>query len=502
MQAKIKHWAKFHLFGYLFHLEFLNMLKNTGTHAPIQNSGNTRPFTEPFLPTRPSKGAISSFASDTRKAARASSLCDKIADRSAKVAVLGMGYVGLSIALETANSGFSTLGIDISEEKVKCLNEGGSYNSDIDAPEITRLVQGGKLKASSTNEGLSEADVIFICVPIPLDSKDQPDLTFLLQAVESIQKHLRKGQLVILESTTYPGTTEEVILPLLRKSGLEVEKDFCLAYSPERIDPGNREYKLKNTPKLIGGITPACSRIAQSFYRCFIDQTIIVSSPRVAEMAKLHENTFRAVNIAFANEMAINCDRLGIDVWEVIEAASSKPFGFMPFYPGPGIGGHCIPVVPHYIRWKLKSLNRNERFIQVADEINDAMPHFVVEKIGEALAREGKTVAKSKILILGVAFKADVNDSSYSPALPILEILQANGAEIAYHDPFVPHFSIAGRKLDSIALDRLGEFDCSVLITHHQCFNMLEIVRQSKMLVDTRNATRGIQGYDQRIVKI
>jgi len=499
---KNKHRAKFHLFGYLFHLRFLNMLKNAGTHAPIQNSGNPRSFSELSPPSKPSDGIANSLASEQRKSGRISSLTEKIADRSAKVAVLGMGYVGLSIALETANSGFSTLGIDISEEKVKCLNEGGSYNSDIHALEIKNLVQSGKLKASCTKDGLSEADVIFICVPIPLDSKDQPVLTFLLQAVESIQKHLRRGQLVILESTTFPGTTEEVILPLLRESGLEVEKDFCLAYSPERIDPGNREYKLKNTPKLIGGITPACSRMAQSFYQCFIEQTIIVSSPRVAEMAKLHENTFRAVNIAFANEMAINCDRLGIDIWEVIEAASSKPFGFMPFYPGPGIGGHCIPVVPHYIRWKLKSLNRNERFIQVADEVNDAMPHFVVEKIGEALAREGKGIAKSKILILGVAFKADVNDSSNSPALPILEILQANGAKIAYHDPFVPRFSIPGRELDSIPLDRLGEFDCCVLITHHRCFDMLDIVRHSKLLVDTRNATRGIQGYDQRIVKI
>lgn len=430
-------------------------------------------------------------------------LSKKISEKSAKVTIIGLGYVGLSIALETAKSGFTTYGIELSKEKVDFINAGKSYNNDIESAELQALVQKEKLRATQNYDILKETDIVFICVPIPLDHKDNPVLDYLIQAVTEIKKHLHSGQLIILESTTFPGTTEEIILPLLQESNLNLEKDFCLAYSPERIDPGNKEYQLKNTPKLIGGITSACSNLAQNFYKNFVDHTIIVSSPRVAEMAKLHENTFRAINIAFVNEMAMNCDRLNIDIWEVIDAANSKPFGFMPFYPGPGIGGHCIPVVPHYIRWKLKSLNQTEHFIKIADQVNDAMPHFVVEKIAQALARNQQNIFQAKILILGVAFKANVNDASYSPALPIMEILFDNGAELSYHDSYVPEFRVKNSLLKSIPLNNnIQKFDCCVLITHHQSLDILEILKHAKIFVDTRNATKNITHYEHKIIKI
>lgn len=430
-------------------------------------------------------------------------LSSKIANKSAQVSVIGLGYVGLTIAFETAKAGLTTCGIDLSPQKVEALNAGKNDNTDIDSAELQKLVQKEKLRATQNYSVLKDSDVIFICVPIPLDAKDNPVLSYLIQAVKEIRDHLRKGQLILLESTTFPGTTEEVILPILQESSLKVEKDFCLAYSPERIDPGNKEYRLKNTPKLIGGITPLCSKMAETFYKNFVDHTIIVSSPRVAEMAKLHENTFRAINIAFVNEMAINCDRLGIDIWEVVDAANTKPFGFMPFYPGPGIGGHCIPVVPHYIRWKLHALNQNEHFIKLADQMNDYMTHFVVEKIAQSLSHHQQSILKSKILILGVAFKADVNDASYSPAIPLMEILHENGADLSYHDPFIPEFHVKNIVLNSIPLENnLASFDCCVLITNHSSFKILEIVKESKLFVDTRNATKNIQGYEQKIIKI
>lgn len=431
------------------------------------------------------------------------SLLAKISNKSAKVTVIGLGYVGLSIAFETAKTGFATTGIEILKDRVDSVNAGKSYICDVPSEELSKLTQKEKLRATQNYSVLKDSDIVFICVPIPLDAKDNPVLDYLIHAVTEIKNHLHKGQLIILESTTFPGTTEEVILPLLQETGLKVEKDFCLAYSPERIDPGNQEYRLKNTPKLIGGITPACSHIAESFYKTFVDHTIIVSSPRVGEMAKLHENTFRAINIAFVNEMAINCDRLGIDIWEVVDAANTKPFGFMPFYPGPGIGGHCIPVVPQYIRWKLKKLDHNEHFIKLVDQINDSIPHFVIEKIAQALALNEKIISKSKILILGVAFKANVNDATYSPALPLMEILHENGATLDYHDPFIPEFNVKNVTLLSIPLEEnISHYDCCVLITSHTCFNILEIVKESKVLVDTRNATKDIQGYGQKIIKI
>ncbi len=430
-------------------------------------------------------------------------LSQKISQKTAKVAVIGLGYVGLSIAFETAKQGFITSGIEICEEKIREINAGKSHISDISDEDLKPLVEQEKLRATQDYSVLKYADIIFICVPIPLDAKDNPVLTHLIQAVQEIRNHLHKDQLIILESTTFPGTTEEIILPILEETGLKVEKDFCLAYSPERIDPGNQEYRLKNTPKLIGGITPRCSEISQAFYKHFVDHTIVVSSPRVAEMAKLHENTFRAINIAFVNEMAMNCDRLGIDIWEVIDAANSKPFGFMPFYPGPGIGGHCIPVVPHYIRWKLKTVNRSEHFIKLADQINDAMPHFVVKKTAQALGLIKQTISKAKILILGVAFKADVNDSSYSPALPVMEILHENGADLSYSDPFVSQFAVKNHVFKSIDWEKnIQDFDCCILITNHSHFNISEMVKRSKVFVDTRNATKDIKGYEQKIVKI
>lgn len=424
-------------------------------------------------------------------------------NRTARAAVIGLGYVGLPLAIESALSGFHVTGLDISQDKVARLSRGENYIRDIDNETVKKLVKSGTFEASNDFSKLAQCDVVSICVPTPLSKGKNPDMSFIVSAVSEVKKYLKKGQVIVLESTTYPGTTEEVVLPILQESGLKVGQDFYLAFSPERIDPGNLKYGLKNTPKVIGGLTQECTEIACQYYKTFIDRVIPVSSPRAAEMVKLLENTFRAINIGLANETAIMCNRLGIDTWEVIEAAATKPFGFMPFYPGPGLGGHCIPVDPHYLVWKLKSLNYNPRFIQLADEINSSMPHLVAEKVAAILNDLRKPVKGSKILILGVAYKKDIDDFRESPSLDVILLLRASGAEVSYHDPFVPSLHFEGVRLESRPLfDRLGEYDCVVLLTDHSNVDVERVARECQVLVDTRNATKGFSSHREKIVKL
>ncbi|MBI2981791.1 MAG: nucleotide sugar dehydrogenase [Deltaproteobacteria bacterium] len=430
-------------------------------------------------------------------------LSEKIDNRSARAGVIGLGYVGLPLAVQIATAGYETIGFDVSQAKVEAINAGQSYIHDVSARDLTKSVREKRLRATSDFSHLATRDFISICVPTPLGKGKNPDMSYIITAISEVKKQLRRGQVIILESTTYPGTTDEVALPLLAETGLKVGEDFNLAFSPERIDPGNVRHNLKNTPKIIGGVTRNCTEIAQSFYQAFIDRVIPMSSSRAAEMVKILENTFRAINIGLANEIAIMCNRLDIDTWEVIEAASTKPFGFMPFYPGPGLGGHCIPVDPHYLLWKLKLMDYTARFIQLADEINSSMPGLVVDKVVRILNQHRKAVNGSKVLVLGVAYKKDIDDCRESPALDVILLLQSRGAHVDYHDPFVPELKIDGIDLASVALDqRLKEYDCVVLITDHSSLNMKKIVDEAQAIVDTRNATKGIIGYSHKILKI
>lgn len=428
---------------------------------------------------------------------------EKVAERKATAAVVGLGYVGLPLAIEIAKAGFMTTGLDLSATRVDALQRGESYIRDVDSHDLSDVLSRGVLQASTDFSVLSTCDFISICVPTPLGKGKNPDLSFIVDAVTTVKQHLRVGHVILLESTTYPGTTEEVVLPLLLESGLKVGEEFHLAFSPERIDPGNRMFHLKNTPKVVGGVTKNCTEIAHGFYLTFVEKVIPVSSPRAAEMVKLLENTFRAVNIGLANEVAIMCNHLEIDTWEVIDAAATKPFGFLPFYPGPGLGGHCIPVDPHYLVWKLKSIDYNPRFIQLADEVNSAMPLLVVEKIAGALNACEKPVKGASILIMGVAYKSDVDDVRESPALNVIRLLQERHARVAYHDPFIPTIDVEGRVLKSVASDEsLQKYDCVVILTHHSVFDVAKIVDEAILVVDTRNATKGIRGRAEKIIKI
>lgn len=427
---------------------------------------------------------------------------DKVRDRQAKTAVIGLGYVGLPLAVEMASAGFATVGIDVSEERVDKINRSENYIADISPAELRKLVEQGLLSASTDFSVLRDADFISICVPTPLGKGKIPDISYILSAAQQVKRFLRPGHVIILESTTYPGTTEEVVLPLLQETGLKVGHDFFLAFSPERIDPGNKTYSLRNTPKVIGGITPNCTEAAQSLYQTFIDEVIIVSSTQSAEMVKILENTFRAVNIGLANEIAIMCNRMNINTWEVIDAAASKPFGFMPFYPGPGLGGHCIPVDPHYLVWKLKSLDYHPRFIQLADEINSSMPHLVVDKVVDALNKQEKAVKNSRLLVLGVSYKKDVDDYRESPALQIIRLLQRKEAHVFYHDPYVPELTENGICLKSVPIIDLKLYDCIIIVTDHSCFDIEKIVMGSQTVVDTRNATRNLLQYKDKISRI
>ena len=428
----------------------------------------------------------------------------KIKDKTAVVGIIGMGYVGLPLAVELGREGFSVIGIDINPNKSKLINAGKSDIDDISDNDLSPLVKAGKIKATTDFSVLKKADCVPICVPTPLSKTKDPDVSYILAAVEEVQKYLHPGELVILESTTYPGTTEELILPMLEKTGLKVGKDFFLAFSPERVDPGNPKYGTKNTPRVVGGITPLCTQITKLFYEQTITKAVAVSSTKSAEMVKLLENTFRSVNIGLVNEVALMCDRLKIDVWEIIEAANTKPFGFMPFYPGPGLGGHCIPIDPHYLSWKLKSLNYYARFIELAGEINSHMPEYVVERIGRILNERKKSLKGSKILVLGVAYKRDIRDVRESPALDVIKLLQNAGAEVKFTDPHVPSIQMDDSVIKSVDLTKelLQSSDCVAIITDHAQFDYDMVVQNAPLIMDTRNATRNVKKGREKIVKL
>lgn len=424
-------------------------------------------------------------------------LLDRLASRQARIAIVGLGYVGLPLAVEFAEAGFNVIGLDVSAGKVAQLNRGESYIPDIPTSRLQPLVAAGKFCATTSYNDLRDADTISICVPTPLRKTKDPDMSYVVASVNAIAEICHDGMLIVLESTTYPGTTTELIQPRLAEAGFYAGKNVFVAFSPERIDPANPRYNVRNTPKVVGGITPDCTEVTQALYSTAIDQVIPVSSPTTAEMVKLLENTFRAVNIGLVNEVALMCDKLGISVWEVIEAAKSKPFGFMPFYPGPGLGGHCIPIDPHYLSWKLKTLNYTARFIELASEINTSMPLHVVSKVTDALNDAGKAVRGSNILVLGTAYKRDVDDVRESPALDVLSLLKHKGAKVQYHDPYVPSLRLEDEirmETSAYSTDLLANADCVVIITDHSNYDWQEIVDHSQVIVDTRNALHNVEG--------
>jgi UDP-N-acetyl-D-glucosamine dehydrogenase len=431
-------------------------------------------------------------------------LKQKISSRKARIGVIGLGYVGLPLGLEFSKKGFKTVGFDIDPAKVRSIARGHSYIEDVKSEDLRREVRAGRFSATTRFEGLARADAIVICVPTPLRKTRDPDISYIVASVDEIAPRLRLGQLVVLESTTYPGTTEEVILPKLEAGGLRVGKDFYLAFSPERVDPGNPKFQTANTPKVVGGVTPACTDLAARLYGTAIETVVKVSSARSAEMIKLLENTFRAVNIALVNEIALACEKLGISVWEVIDAAATKPFGFMPFYPGPGIGGHCIPLDPHYLSWKLKTLNFYSKFIELAAEINGSMPEHVVRKVSDVLNASAKSVRGSVIYVLGVAYKRNTSDIRESPALDLMRLLEERGARVRYHDPHVPVLRVEGLSLRRTPLTpkSLAAADCVVIVADHSAYDYGAIVRHSRRVVDTRNATRGVRTGSGRVVRL
>jgi UDP-N-acetyl-D-glucosamine dehydrogenase len=421
---------------------------------------------------------------------------DRIASRHARVGVVGLGYVGLPLAVEFARSGFRVTGIDLDTAKVEAIARGESYVPDVPAADVAELVERGRLTAQSGFAAVPELDAVSICVPTPLRKTRDPDMSFIVSAVAAIAVHLQPGMLIVLESTTYPGTTDEVVRPLLEQTGWKAGADFFLAFSPERVDPGNRQYSTRTVPKVIGGTTPVCRDLAAALYSAAVDTVVPVSSTRVAEMVKLLENTFRAVNIGLVNELALMCDRLQIDVWEVVDAAATKPFGFMPFYPGPGLGGHCIPVDPFYLSWKAKQNGFEPRFIELAGQVNASMPLAVVQKVADALNSHRKPLNGSHILVFGVAYKRDIDDIRESPALDVMGLLHARGARVSYCDPHVP--AIAGRDwpggvdLHAIPLDRVATLtlDCAVVLTDHGAFDPAQLSAAAPLVVDTRNAIK------------
>ncbi len=432
-------------------------------------------------------------------------LVDKLVQRNANVVVLGLGYVGLPLAILFAEAGFSVSGVDTDESKVACLNDGKSYIRDVPTAQVRTLVRDGRLRATTDFAVLAEADAVSICVPTPLRKTGDPDLSFIISATEMLALHLHRGMVIVLESTTYPGTTRELMLPTLTQhSQLAVGQDFFLAFSPERVDPGREDWTTINTPKVIGGITETCGRVAATWYGQALESIIPVSSTEAAEMTKLLENTFRMVNIGLVNEIALMCDRLNLDVWEIIEAAATKPFGFMKFTPGPGLGGHCIPIDPLYLSWKLRSLNYTARFIELASEINTNMPRFVVGKVQDALNERGKPLRNSQILILGAAYKPDVDDLRESPALDVIGLLEEKGAQVCYHDPHIPLIRHDGLELDSVPdlIAAVQTADCTVIITDHSTYDYRAILNNANLLVDTRNAMKHVQTDAFNIVKL
>jgi UDP-N-acetyl-D-glucosamine dehydrogenase len=430
-------------------------------------------------------------------------LQDKVQNRTLRMGVIGMGYVGLPLAVEFARNGIRVTGIEAVEEKVRLLNAGKSYVLDVPTPDLKALVDKGLITSTTDYSAIRDLDALSICVPTPLNKTGDPDISFIIAARDEILKYAHPGLLIILESTTYPGTTEELMVPSFEERGLKVGRDVFIAFSPERVDPGNSVYHTDNTPKVVGGHTPACRDIAAAVYGLAIKHIVPVSSTKAAELAKLLENTFRSINIGLVNELAIMCDLLNVDVWEVINAAATKPFGFMPFYPGPGLGGHCIPIDPIYLSWKLKSLKYRARFIELADDINTQMPEYVINRLARALNDHERSIKGSKILVLGVAYKRDIDDPRESPSLDIIEMLGRRGAKVVYHDPFIQSVTIAGHKWQSTPLTEalVKECDAVVISTDHSDINYEMIVRNSKLVFDARNATKSL-GPRDNVVKL
>jgi UDP-N-acetyl-D-glucosamine dehydrogenase len=427
-------------------------------------------------------------------------LLERIESKNARVVVMGIGYVGLPLAVEFARSGFRTSGLDYDREKVRLLNAGESYIGDIATSDVAPLVAARKLDATADSSVLAEADAVVVCVPTPLNKTKDPDMRFIVDATNGIAKHQHGDMVIVLESTTYPGTTSEVLVPKLTENGFELGKNVFVAFSPERVDPGNKVYKTRNTPKVIGGATPECLRVARALYSHIIDTVVPVSSTEAAEMVKLLENTFRAVNIGLVNEVAMMSRRLGLDSFEVIRAAATKPFGFMPFYPGPGLGGHCIPIDPLYLSWKLRTLQYQARFIELADTINSAMPSYVVERVTEALNDQAKPVRGSKVLVYGIAYKRDVNDVRESPAFAVLHGLEKRGAKVEYMDPHVRSVNEDGVELSGVdPQSGFGGYDAVVIITDHSALDRERLLREAKVIVDTRDALRGLDGDRSKV---
>ncbi|PLT35726.1 nucleotide sugar dehydrogenase [Bacillus sp. V5-8f] len=435
----------------------------------------------------------------------AKDLLNKIEDRNATIGVVGLGYVGLPLAVEKAKAGYKVIGFDVQQSRVDQVNQGINYIGDVVDAELKEITESGQFKATTDYSLIKDVDAVAICVPTPLDTYQQPDTSYVESSGKEIAKNMHPGMLIVLESTTYPGTTEEVLKPILESTGLKVGTDFFLAYSPERVDPGNKHYNTKNTPKVVGGITPACTDIAASLYKSVLEGDVHqVSSPAVAEMEKILENTFRHINIALANEMAILCDRMGIDVWEVIDAAATKPYGFMPFYPGPGLGGHCIPIDPFYLTWKAREYNYHTRLIELAGEINNAMPEFVVDRAMKVLNEEKKALNGAKVLVLGIAYKKDIDDMRESPALLIVDALEKAGADWTVADPYVEQFKLNGEMVKTVPYDEksLEEADLVLITTDHSNYDYDMIARKSKVIFDTRNALKDHKDKAKKYIRL
>lgn len=431
-------------------------------------------------------------------------LLKKIKDKTAKVGVVGLGYVGLPLAVEKANAGYQTIGFDVQDEKIDMVNNGINYIGDVVDAELKELTKKGLLKATTDFSFIKDVDTVCICVPTPLDLYKQPDLSYVVNSTKDVAKYMHKGMIIILESTTYPGTTEEVLKPILEAGGLKCGEDFFLAFSPERVDPGNKSYNTKNTPKVVGGCTAECTEIAAALYENVLEGEIHkVSSPAVAEMEKILENTFRNINIGLANEMAILCNRMGIDIWEVIDAAKTKPYGFMPFYPGPGLGGHCIPLDPFYLEWKAKEYDYHTKLIETAGVINDSMPDFVLENIMKILNKHKKPLNGSKVLVMGLAYKNDIDDYRESPAFKVIELLEKNGADVIVNDPCCAEAKYKGKKYYSVDwTEVIDESDIVVITTAHSAYDYEKIASRAKVIYDTRNATKNVVNNREKIYKL
>lgn len=431
-------------------------------------------------------------------------LLDKIKSKTATIGVVGLGYVGLPLAVEKAKAGYNVIGFDVQDKKVEMVNEGHNYIGDVVDAELAELVKSGKLKATTDFSFVKDVDAVAIAVPTPLDKFKQPDVSYVVNSTKSIAQYIHKGMLVVLESTTYPGTTEEIVKPILEESGLKCGEDFYLAFSPERVDPGNKQFKTKNTPKIVGGITPDCTEIAAAMYENVLEGAIHrVSSPAVAEMEKILENTFRHINIGLVNEMAILCKRMGIDIWEVIDAAKTKPYGYMAFYPGPGLGGHCIPLDPFYLTYKAREYDYHTRLIETAGEINDFMPEFVVDNAMKLLNKDKKALNGAKVLLMGLAYKKDIDDYRESPALKVIEHLEERGAEVIVNDPYVPELVHHGKKYTSVQWEKaVAEADIVIITTDHSDYDYEAIVEKANILYDTRNATKEVKNNREKIHKL